>query len=80
LFLDLFELVDAIRRDDAWQIYREKARTPERLTLYIAQHRDLADAIARREPAEAGRLMRQHILAVQQALADATAAEAEDAI
>jgi GntR family transcriptional repressor for pyruvate dehydrogenase complex len=80
LFLDLFELVDAIRRDRAWQIYRERARTPERLVLYITQHRALADAIARRESAEAGRLMRLHIQAVQQALADATAEEAEDAI
>jgi DNA-binding FadR family transcriptional regulator len=80
LFLDLFELVDAIRRDNAWRMHRDKARNPERLRLYRAQHRELAEAIAARETAEAARIMRQHITAVQDALAEATAEELEDAV
>jgi GntR family transcriptional regulator, transcriptional repressor for pyruvate dehydrogenase complex len=80
LFLDLFEVVDAIRRDEAWRMYREQARTPERLNLYLAQHDELAEAIAARDTAEAGKIMRRHITAVQQALADATARELDDAV
>lgn len=80
LFLDLFEVVDSIRRERAWQVHRESARTPERLRLYLAQHRELADAIARRSAKEAGIVMRRHILAVQEALIETTAQELDDAV
>jgi DNA-binding FadR family transcriptional regulator len=80
LALDLFGLVDAIRCDKAWQNYREKARNPARLELYFNQHRELVDAIAARASAEAGRIMRRHIMAVQDALAVATARELADAV
>jgi GntR family transcriptional regulator, transcriptional repressor for pyruvate dehydrogenase complex len=80
LFLDLFGLVDAIRGDKAWQIHREKARSPAKLALYFAQHRELVDAIAARAPADAWRIMRGHIVAVQEALAAATEKEFADAV
>ena len=80
LFLDLFGLIDAIRRDKAWKIYREKARNPARLELYFNQHRELVDAIAARASADAARIMRRHIMAVQDALAVATAKELADAV
>jgi GntR family transcriptional repressor for pyruvate dehydrogenase complex len=80
LFLDLFELVEAIRRDAAWRRYRDKARTPEKLAVYLQQHRDLAEAIAARDAAAAGRIMRQHVGAVQQAFIAATAGELDDAL
>ncbi len=71
LFLDLFEMVDRIRQDPAWQCYRDKARRPERLALGAAQHVAIAAAIARREGAEAARIMRQHIGALRAALGEA---------
>jgi GntR family transcriptional regulator, transcriptional repressor for pyruvate dehydrogenase complex len=80
LFIDLFEVVDAVRRDRAWRCYRDRARTPERLRLYLDQHHDIAEAIAVRDAAGAARIMRQHIAAVQQAFIAATAGELEDAI
>jgi GntR family transcriptional regulator, transcriptional repressor for pyruvate dehydrogenase complex len=80
LFLDLFEVVDAIRREKSWQTHREHARTPDRVHLYLAQHRDIADAIGRRAPKDAGRIMRRHILAVQEALTEATMRELDDAV
>jgi len=79
LFLDLFEVVDAIRRDEAWRSYREKARTPERLRTSLNQHRELAEAIALRDAAAAGRIMRQHIAAVQQAFTTIITEELDDA-
>lgn len=80
LFLGLFELVDAIRRDLAWRSYREKVRTPDRLRVYLQQHRDLAEAIAARDAAGAGRIMRQHIGALQQAFIEDAAGELGDAV
>ena len=71
LFLDLFEVVNAIRRDEAWRSYREKARTPERLRLYLDHHRQLADVISRHDATAAATVMRQHLAAVQQAFAAA---------
>lgn len=79
LFLDLYEMVDGIRRDHAWRSYREKARTPERLRVYLQEHRDLAEAIGQRDAPAAGRIMRQHITAVQQAFNAAIMAELENA-
>lgn len=79
LFLDLFELVDAVRREKTWQTHRENARTPERLRQYHTQHRDLVAAIAGRDGKQAGRVMRRHIEAVRAALTQAAAQEVTDA-
>lgn len=71
LFLDLFAVVDTIRRDPLWERYRAKARTPEGLALSEQQHADLVEAIADRAPAQAAAVMREHIKCLQVALAGA---------
>lgn len=68
LLLGLFEAVDAIRRDGSWQHVRELARNPERLTHYNHHHQRLIQHLLAREPNEAAAVMREHLLALQQAL------------
>ncbi|RYC30723.1 FadR family transcriptional regulator [Lichenibacterium minor] len=68
LFLDLFVMVDRIRRDPAWQGARAGVRTPDRLRRSADEHLAMADAIARRDPAEAARVMRHHIGTLRDAL------------
>ena len=68
LFLDLFVMVDRIRHDPAWQGARASVRTPARLARSSAEHEAVADAIARRDPAGAARVMRHHIGTLRDAL------------
>lgn len=67
LFLSLFDVVNRVRQDDAWQVIRERARaTNERQVLLLTQHTAIIDAIAMRDPAQAGEAMRQHLLTLQE--------------
>ena len=68
LFLDLFMMVDRIRHDAAWQGARASVRTPDRLERSSAEHLAMADAIARRDPDEAARVMHRHIGILREAL------------
>jgi len=68
LLLGLFDAVDAIRRDPSWQAVRDRARNQERLDIYDHHHRRLIEHIAAREPLEAARVMREHLLFLQNAL------------
>lgn len=70
LFLDLFAVVDRIRHDPAWQGARASVRTPERLRRSGAEHLAIAAAVARRDAAEAARVMREHVGALRDALAE----------
>lgn len=68
LFIDLFEVIDKIRFDAAWQTTRERARTPEGRQRSGQQHLAIAEAIAARDAAKAASIMRQHIASHQAAL------------
>ena len=78
LLLGLFDAVDAVRREPGWQHLRELARTADRLHSYDHHHQRLADAIASRQPQEAATAMREHLLALQQALIEAINCGEED--
>lgn len=67
LLLGLFDAVDAIRRDPSWQAVRDKARNQERLDIYDHHHRRIVEHIAARQPLEAARVMREHLLYLQNA-------------
>lgn len=71
LMLGLFDAIDAIRRDPGWQHLRVQARTPARLDTYDVHHLRLVTHIAQRQPVEAAAAMREHLLALQQALMEA---------
>jgi len=71
LMLSLFDAIDAVRREPAWQHLRVQARTPARLENYDHHHVRLIQHIAARQPVEAAQAMREHLLALQQALLEA---------
>lgn len=71
LMLGLFDAIDAVRRQPDWQHLRVQARTADRLDNYDHHHARLVKHIAARQPVEAANAMREHLLAIQQALTEA---------
>jgi DNA-binding FadR family transcriptional regulator len=79
LFLSIFDVVNRVRQDDAWQSIRERARANNRRQGAIhIQHTDIIDAIAARDPTRAGEAMREHLLGLQEVLIRATSIGIED--
>jgi GntR family transcriptional regulator, transcriptional repressor for pyruvate dehydrogenase complex len=72
LFLTIFDVINHVRQNEAWQNIRERARTGGGIGIAYAQHADIIDAIAARDPARAGETMRQHLLMLQERLIRAT--------
>nr|WP_299506228.1 FadR/GntR family transcriptional regulator [uncultured Rhizobium sp.] len=69
LFLSIFDVINRVRQDDAWQSIRERARSSANtMGISNAQHATIIDAIAARDPAKAGEAMRQHLLMLQERL------------
>lgn len=68
LLLTLFDLVDRVRQDETWRHVREALRTRGSMSLYVAQHADIVAAIGRRDPVAAERMMRRHLLSLQERL------------
>jgi DNA-binding FadR family transcriptional regulator len=69
LFLSIFDVINRVRQDDAWQSIRERARSSANtMGISNAQHTAIIDAIAARDPAKAGEAMRQHLLMLQERL------------
>lgn len=69
LFLSIFDVINRVRQDDAWQAIRERARnSANTMNVSNAQHATIIDAIASRDPAKAGEAMRQHLLMLQERL------------
>ncbi|MCM2474138.1 FadR family transcriptional regulator [Rhizobium sp. CG5] len=69
LFLSIFDVINRVRQDDAWQAIRERARSSANaMGISNAQHAAIIDAIAARDPAKAGEAMRQHLLILQERL------------
>ena len=61
LFLGMHEIVDQVRRDEAWRSLRVRARNNTARASYVAQHDAIIDAIAARDPATAAEAMITHI-------------------
>lgn len=69
LFLSLFDIVNRVRQDAAWQAVRERARGGlAGHALPVAQHRAIIDAIAARDPQAAAEQMRMHLFMLQEKL------------
>ncbi|MFN7102395.1 MAG: FadR/GntR family transcriptional regulator [Pseudorhizobium sp.] len=76
LFLTIFDVVNRVRQDEAWQALRERARAASNtVNISLAQHIGIIDAIAERDPTRAGEAMRQHLLMLQERLIRATSLE-----
>ncbi|MFC7705930.1 FadR/GntR family transcriptional regulator [Plastorhodobacter daqingensis] len=69
LFLALFDVVNRVRQDEAWQALRERARsTAGSAGLAQAQHAAIIEAIAAHDPQRAGEAMHQHLMMLQEIL------------
>lgn len=68
LLLDIFEMLDAIRRDPLWRGMRQKARSHDRLDGYGHDHEDIVNAIEQRNAQGAAQAMRRHLRTLQSAL------------
>lgn len=69
LFLSIFDMINRVRQDEAWQTIRERARSnANTMSISNAQHAAIINAIAARDPARAGEAMRQHLLMLQERL------------
>ena len=68
LFLNLFDVVDCVRQDKSWQRIRIDAQSDITLAVTFQQHRSIVEAIADRDPANAGEAMRRHLMTVYETL------------
>ncbi|MBA8880075.1 FadR/GntR family transcriptional regulator [Phyllobacterium myrsinacearum] len=66
-FLTIFDVINRVRQNEAWQINRERARSGNNAgsTSYV-HHSAIIDAIEARDPLRAGEAMRQHLLMLQE--------------
>ncbi|MEZ2127315.1 MULTISPECIES: FadR/GntR family transcriptional regulator [unclassified Sinorhizobium] len=79
LFLTIFDVINRVRQDDAWQTIRERARSASRTkSVTFAQHTAIVDAIAARDPATAGEAMRRHLLTLQESLIRVTSLDHQE--
>lgn len=74
-FLAIFDMVDSVRQDDAWQNIRARARSRTHLATYARQHRAIAEAIGARDPVGAGIAMRDHLMTLHDNLIRQTSLE-----
>lgn len=65
LFLSLYDTLSASRDDASWRRLGENAHCYKRQADYAEYHRDIAEAIATRDSARAGKLMYDHLSDVQ---------------
>ncbi|KQZ87027.1 GntR family transcriptional regulator [Mesorhizobium sp. Root157] len=78
-FLALFDVINRVRQDAAWQTIRERARNATRSKpLSHRQHMAIVNAIAARDPAKAGEAMRKHLLTLQESLIRITSLDRQE--
>lgn len=68
LLISLFTTVNSLRQGNIWGRLKKAAMTGARQKTYIRQHRELVRAIQDRDPANAEKIMRIHLEAVQKNL------------
>ncbi|MDK4740060.1 FadR/GntR family transcriptional regulator [Rhizobium sp. CNPSo 3464] len=77
-FLTIFDVINHVRQDEAWQTIRELARSTNRTRpVTYAQHMAIIDAIAARDPMKAAEAMREHLLMLQESLIRVTSLDAQ---
>ncbi|MDE1994068.1 MAG: FadR family transcriptional regulator [Rhizobiaceae bacterium] len=78
-FLTIFDVINHVRQDEAWQTIRELARNTNRTRpISYAQHVTIIDAIAARDPMKAAEAMRTHLLMLQESLIRITSLDAQE--
>ncbi len=78
-FLTIFDVINHVRQDEAWQTIRELARSTNKTRpASYAQHMAIIDAIAARNPMQAAEAMREHLLMLQESLVRITSLDAQN--
>jgi DNA-binding FadR family transcriptional regulator len=81
-FLVVFDMINRVRQDQAWQKIRERARKAAghsgSKSLLDRQHAEIVEAIAAHDPGKAGEMMRQHMLTLQESLIRVTSIDREE--
>lgn len=67
LAIELFETVNRARKEIVWGAMRRAILQPERRAHFSAEHRLIAEAIARRDPQEAWQAVMTHMATISQA-------------
>ncbi|WP_114946726.1 FadR/GntR family transcriptional regulator [Microvirga calopogonii] len=80
LLLAIFDLIDRIRQDMNWQALRERARSKDKLSAQVEQHRQIVTAIAQREAHAAEQAMREHLELVRDGLVKVMTSHLPDCI
>lgn len=61
LLIWIYQLINEVRGHNQWDIRKDKILTPENIAEYNAQHRDLYEAIERRDAAQAVHIITEHL-------------------
>jgi GntR family transcriptional regulator, transcriptional repressor for pyruvate dehydrogenase complex len=81
-FLVVFDMINRVRQDQAWQKIRERARKAAgplgSKGLLNQQHAMIVEAIAAHDPGKAGEAMRQHLLTLQENLIRVTSIDRDE--
>jgi len=68
LMITMYGQINHVRTHDLWESIKGAILTPERMRQYNSHHRDVFDAIRRRDPEAAVACMNNHLLLAQQDL------------
>jgi len=68
LLIDLYDILNSVRKQPEWEALKQRSLTPERLAHYRAQHRAVVQALRQRNAQAAGTTIRQHLLQVRLAM------------
>ena len=66
--ITMYGQINHVRTHDLWESIKGAILTPERIRQYNAHHREVFDAIRRRDPEAAVACMNNHLLLAQQDL------------
>ena len=66
--ITMYGQINHVRTHDLWESIKGAILTPERMRQYNSHHRDVFDAIRRRDPEAAVACMNNHLLLAQQDL------------
>jgi DNA-binding FadR family transcriptional regulator len=65
---NVFQLMNQVRNQGEWGVLKKRSVTPERRLQYQAEHRQLVQALKRRDVHEARAVATEHLLRVQRNL------------
>jgi DNA-binding FadR family transcriptional regulator len=75
VLLTVFDIVDSVRQNPAWQNIRALARSEAAMATYVDQHSAIIEAIGSRNPVAAGTSMREHLMTLYDNLIRQTSLE-----